>query len=171
MEIVKELIEEPDLQIRAKAYSLFEKVIELADNRFEKQITEIIELGIDKGPDFVSASAVKNLLKLAKMNRPVATSILKTLSAHKEWRVRYSICHNIKEIGEEFGRKLFKAFVVKCLSEYLIDQNSETRIGALDALPIASAFMDTETICTKLIPCLKHLVNDAELPVRLIKVN
>lgn len=123
-------------------------------------------MGIDKGPDFVSAQGVNCIMELARLNKPVATSILKSLSSNTGWRVRYAICHNIQKIGEKFGRLVFKTFLTKTFSDYLLDQSSETRVGALDCLPKACNFMDVDNISLNLVPCLKHLVNDTELPVK-----
>ena len=167
LEITRDLIEGEDLEIRTKAFQSFSGVVSVSEKKFEKMLTDIIELGIDKGPDFVASHGIASLIELVRFNKPVATSILKTLSSTQGWRVRYAICHNIELIGDKFGRIVFKTFITKSLSDYLLDQNSETRIGALDALPKASKFMDAENICLHLVPCLSHLVNDSELAVSL----
>lgn len=166
MDIVKELIDSSSLEIRTKTFTNFQTVVKYSEKKFEKIITDLIEMGIDKGPDFVSAQGIPCLLELARMNKPVATSILKSLSSNDAWRVRYGICHNIEKIGDKFGKIVFKTFLTKSLSDYLLDQKSETRIGALDCLPKACHYIDAENICLHLVPCLKHLVNDSELPVR-----
>lgn len=165
MEIIRELINEKDLEIRTKAFEQFKDVISAADKKFERMLTDIIEMGINKGPDFVSCLGVENLIRLSKFNKPVSTSILRTMSSSSGWRIRYAICHQIEQIGIHFGKQVFSSFITKSLTDYLLDQNSETKVGALDALPKAAKFMDADSLCNHLIPCLNHLVNDSDLPV------
>lgn len=64
-------------------------MIDLSDKKFEKMIVEILEMGIEKGPDFVSALGVPNTISLTKFNKPMAASILRSLGAMSAWRVRY----------------------------------------------------------------------------------
>lgn len=66
-----------------------------------------------------------------------------------------------------FGTGVFRDFLTKSMSDYLLDQNSETKIGALEALSKGAKFMEPENICMHLLPCLTHLVNDSDLPVSL----
>jgi len=166
--ISRELVDDDDINIREITYSNFQSVLDYGDAVYERSMTDIIEIGIDKGPDFVTAIAVQHCCSLARLNKPVATSILKTLSGSSFWRVRYSICLNIQKIGEIFGEISFKTFLTKNLSDYLLDQKSETKIGALDCLPKACRFIDQESISGQIAPCLSHLVNDSDLSVVLL---
>jgi hypothetical protein len=168
LEMIRQLINENDLEIRAKAFEQFRHVIAVADRKFERILIDIIEMSVEKGPDFVSCLGVQNVIQLAKFSKPVATSILRTLCSSSSWRVRYHICYSIEEIGNVFGSMVFRDFITKNLSDYLLDQNSETKVGAIDALPKASKFMDPDNMSMHLLPCLTHLVNDTDLPVNLI---
>lgn len=89
LDITRDLISEADLEVRTKAFEQLRFIIEQSDKKFEKMAVEILEVGIEKGPDFVSALGVPNTIHLARLNKALATSILRNLSAMSAWRVRY----------------------------------------------------------------------------------
>lgn len=131
----------------------------------EKTIRALLTQCLEKGPDFIRAHVVICILALADVDKQSATSLLKTAAAVADWRVKYAICSNIEKIGESFGRAIFPAFLTKNYSDFLLDQNPETKISALDFMPTVLKYIDADSASLHLLPCLTHVANDPEVTV------
>lgn len=148
------------------------KLILSSKAQHEKLIRNTIVLGLEKGPDFVRALMIPCIVSLAHVDQNSATSLLKTLTAIKDWRVRYLTCHSLDkvlaahQIAARFPTNIFQSFFVQNFSEYLLDQAVEVRIAAIDALPRLASLVDQELFVEHVIPRLSHLATDTEPLVR-----
>lgn len=145
----------------------FPKTILCSKPHHEKTLRNLITLALEKGPDFIRALAVNCILTLAQIDKASATALLKTSASLSDWRVRYAVCSNLDKIGSIFGSAVFTSFLTKNISDYLLDQNPDTRITALESIPQLCKYVDADPISVNILPCLNHIANDTEATVKI----
>src|SRR5690606_15617470 len=90
LEIFKELLEDPSLEVRTILLTNLPKIISYSKPQNEKLVRSIITLCLEKGPDFIRAQAVTSILSLAEIEKSSAQALLKTAASLSDWRVRYA---------------------------------------------------------------------------------
>jgi len=158
--------------VRSAAAEELPKLILSAKAPHEKLIRSIIVTGLEKGPDFIRSLMTPCIISLSHVDQNSATSLLKTLTAIRDWRVRYLLCHSLdkvaspQQIAARFPPNIFQNFFVQNFSDYLLDQAVEVRIAAIDALPRLTGLVDQELFVEHIVPRLSHLATDTEPLVR-----
>lgn len=96
--MIKELIEDENMDIRNQVAQDLPRIILLCKPQHEKIIRNIIVLGLEKGPDFIRSHLITSIINLTGIDQNWAVSLLKNVTSIKDWRVRYTICHNIERV-------------------------------------------------------------------------
>lgn len=161
------MLEDSCLENRSAILDALPKVISFSKPQNEKAIRNLLTLCLEKGPDFIRAQTVASILSLAEIDKASATALLKTSASLSDWRVRYAICSSLDKIGASFGAGVFGSFLTKNISDYLLDQNADTRVAALDCIPCLCKYVEADQISTHILPCLTHTANDTEVAVKI----
>lgn len=98
LDFSKELLEDENLEVRSAAAEELPKLILTSKAQHEKLIRNLIVLGLEKGPDFIRSLMIPCIVSLSHVDQNSATSLLKTLTAIKDWRVRYLTCHSLDKV-------------------------------------------------------------------------
>lgn len=167
LEIIKEILEDPSVEVRTTLLSNLPKIISYSKPQNEKLIRSILTLCLEKGPDFIRAQTVTSILSLAEVEKASAIALLKTAASLSDWRVRYAVCSSMNVIVDILGPGVFSSFLMANISDYLLDQNPDTRIAAMETFPVICKVADPELISTKIVNCLNHIVNDTEVTVKI----
>lgn len=167
LEIIKEMLEDPSLEVRSTLLSNLPKIITFAKPQNEKLIRSILTLCLEKGPDFIRAQTVASILSLAEVEKASAHALLKTAASLSDWRVRYAVCSSINAIAEALGPSIFGTFLMANITDYLLDQNPDTRIAAMETFPVLCKYADSELLSSKVVSCLNHIANDTEVTVKI----
>eukprot|EP01017_Pseudomicrothorax_dubius_P030815 TRINITY_DN3871_c0_g6_i1.p1 TRINITY_DN3871_c0_g6~~TRINITY_DN3871_c0_g6_i1.p1 ORF type:complete len:574 (-),score=135.05 TRINITY_DN3871_c0_g6_i1:135-1856(-) len=111
--------------------------------------------------------ALVNLARASPTKQPtLIVPQMRSLADDPSWRVRYSLCDKLPEIGsllgKEVAKKTFLPFYVKCLQ----DTESEVRNIACQRMGKLSSVLDAEDVALKVLPLLKTLAGDSQVHVR-----
>lgn len=164
---MRELLEEPNVEVRTQLLEGFSKIVLCSKPQHEKILRSLLTLALEKGPDFVRAQSLNCILALAQIDKSSATALLKTSSSLSDWRLRYAVCSNLEKIGSLFGSAIFTSFLTKNISDYLLDQNPDTRVSALDCIPQLCKYVEADSLAVHILPCLNHIANDTEATVKI----
>lgn len=126
LNIFKNLIRDPLSMVRKTSAKVLANFVKVLNSGQEKDMIEIFQVLLKDEEDFVRLFLVDALIHIANvlpMNKykDIINGFFQFLANDPSWRIRYTLCDRIKEIGLVLGRENTKNYVlplyIKCLQE------------------------------------------------------
>lgn len=85
---------------------------------------------------------------------------IKKFAEDKSWRIRYLVADRIIELGAGLGPEQTRDSLLTYFCGFLQDNESEVRTAAVSRLSDFCQTLDSNSINTKIVPCLQKLQTD-----------
>ena len=105
----------------------------------EKEVVEIFQVFLKDDEDFVRLFLVDGLIQVANYltgskYKDVILGFFQSLAGDASWRIRYTLCDKIRDVGMILGKENTKTHVIAFYLKCLQDSEPEVNFGVFEFL-------------------------------------